>query len=222
MDSGIGNRSRQTALISLPNSGSTWLAEILARHIPQARYAMEYFNPLRNSARFDVLRHGFGCELQSCSRWIVDTPGEAQLDDIYARSWALDGYNFTKEVFSPTKLRWFHRHFRCAVLITRPELAFPPSRLRVYSFYEHAHCAIWPSRPFPSVHAAAVRTMIHLTDRLVEDAHKLSVPVLDYHELLTGDFSFLASFLPHLSFGLDPDDCARDIISTRRHPLRRC
>src|ERR1700759_2119445 len=96
---------------TLPNSGSTWLANLLARHLPGCRYSEEFFNPLRNPKYESILSRRFGCELISCYRNIA-LDGDRCIDDDIRNTWGMEGFSFTKEVFSPFKLEAFTRHFR--------------------------------------------------------------------------------------------------------------
>lgn len=60
------NERKPLLMLSLPNSGSSWLAELIAANTSWNRYFMEYFNPLRNIVWYHELSKGFGCELIDC------------------------------------------------------------------------------------------------------------------------------------------------------------
>lgn len=128
-------------MMTLPNSGSTWLAEVIAKHSSWNRYCMEFFNPIRSPKHFLTLSRNFGCELLQCYRNIAE-PGDEMIDHDIRESWGIEDFNFTKEVFSPFKLEAFMRHFRCFVLLRDLGDTFPPKRARIWSFYEHAWFAL--------------------------------------------------------------------------------
>src|SRR5450759_2213135 len=129
-------------MLSLPNSGSTWFAAVLARHLPDCRYyEKEFFNPICNLKHEAVLRRNFGSELVCCYRNIA-LPGDARIDDDIRNTWGVEDYTFTKECQSAFKLPAFVRHFKCFVMLRSREQTFPPGRVRVWSFYEHAWFAL--------------------------------------------------------------------------------
>lgn len=183
--------NKSLLMLTLPNSGSTWLADLIAQHSSWNRYSMEFFNPLRSPKHYRTLARNFGCELQGCYRNIASA-GDEWIDDDIRKSWGLEQFNFTKEVFSPLKLEAFTRHFRCFVLLRDAADTFPPKRARVWSFYEHAWFALVEAGLLDSAgethfegraQAAhyAMQTMIEL------DARRLGVPVIRYRELFEDD-----------------------------------
>lgn len=174
-------------MLSLPNSGSTWLAGCIAETVPDCRYAEEFFHPMRNERHELVLRAVFGCELVSCYRNIVMPGGE----DVIRNAWIGAGFNFTKDVFSPFKLEAFlNAGFDCFVLLRAAEYSFPPTRLRVWSFYEHAWWALrdagYPMNAF-TMRGRAIEAHGIMQAALLQDARRLGVPVLWTGDLMTGD-----------------------------------
>lgn len=176
-------------MLTLPNSGSTWLAEAIALHTSWNRYCMEFFNPLRSPKHYPILSRNFGCELQACASNIAD-PGDELIDQDIRSTWGMEDFNFTKEVFSPFKLEAFARHFRCFVLLRDAGDTFPPRRARVWSFYEHA----WHSLLFHDCLPEPAQELLHFEDRAIAahavmtnalklDAQRLGVPVLRYRDL---------------------------------------
>lgn len=177
--------SESLLMLTLPNSGSTWLADLIARHTHWNRYSMEYFNPLRNPAHFDTLSRHFGCELISCYRHIAagESPG---IHSAIRTTWGQDVYNFTKEVFSPAKLPVFVQHFRCFVLLRSAADTFQPKRARVWSFYEHSWQALHDAGDeLVGEHFEDKALIAHLrmAGQLLQDAQALGVPVINYREL---------------------------------------
>lgn len=172
-------------MLSLPNAGSSWLAELIAAHTRWSRYCMEYFNPLRNSRHYGQLALHFGCELIDCYRHIA-TRGEASIHTAIERTWWSDDYNFTKEVFSPLKLEAFAQHFHCFVLTRELTDTFPPKRARVWSFYEHAWHALASAGVELIGHHFEDRAIVahtYLQGEMQRDAARLGVPVIRYREL---------------------------------------
>lgn len=173
-------------MMTLPNSGSTWLAEVIAKHSSWSRYCMEFFNPIRSPKHYSVLSRQFGCELMACYRAIAEA-GDEMIDHDIRESWGMEEFNFTKEVFSPFKLEAFTRHFRCFVLLRDLGDTFPPKRARVWSFYEHAWFALLE-------HGLVDGRLTHFEERawqahtvmsqaIAGEAMRLGVPIIRYREL---------------------------------------
>jgi hypothetical protein len=176
-------------MLSLPNCGSSWLAGLIARHSSFSRYAPEFFNPIRTPKYFDVLKRAFGCELMCCYRNIAHA-GDDQIHDDITRTFFRENLNFTKEVFSPFKMRVFREHFRVFVLMRDFEDVFPPKRLRIYSFYEHAWHAlrvagvrIYGSTLLEQCQAAHS----YMRNTIERDAAAYAVPVINYRDLFSDD-----------------------------------
>jgi len=209
--------SRPLMMVSLPNCGSNWLAETIARHLPGCRYYREFFNPILNLKHEAVLRRNFGSELVSCYRNIASR-GDEHIDDDIRATWGSEDYNFTKENQSAFKLPVFVRHFRCFVLLREEESVFPPSRARVWSFYEHA----WHSLELQGYTLSAESTVDRakeahrrLVQRLVNDAHVCGVPIIWHHELMAGAVDTIR-YLMAMALGVDLPALAAEIVATRR------
>lgn len=175
-------------MLSLPNSGSTWLADLIAKHSRWDRYCMEFFNPIRSPKHYNTLARNFGCELHACYKNIAD-PGDEMIDRDIRESWGTEEFNFTKEVFSPFKLEAFARHFRCFVLLRDLGDTFPPKRARIWSFYEHAWFALKEAgllgNAYPAWHFEDRAMQAHaiMQAAIVVDAERLGVPVIRYRDL---------------------------------------
>lgn len=176
-------------MLSLPNSGSTWLAEQIANTLPGCKYYdMEFFNPLRNPANEQRLVRHFGAALVSCFRNIAKADG-CGIDDDIAKTWGRAQCNFNKEVFSPLKLPVFVRHFKCFVLLRKTEDTLPPRRMRIWSFYEHAWFALSEAGfalPGTTARERAMAAHGALAQAMRADAKRLGVPVVEYGELFSG------------------------------------
>lgn len=201
---------------SLPNSGSTWLAEMLAKHLPDCSYVMEFFNPLRNPKYEQVLSRQFGCELIASHRNIASA-GWIGIDDDIINTWGRERFTFTKEVFSPFKLPVFVRHFKCFVLLRSAEQSFPPSRARIWSFYEHAWFAMREhgiTVTGATVRERALSAHAVMSARIREDAARLGVPVIEYQELFGSADAVRACLTRALGDDVT-QACVAEIMATR-------
>lgn len=210
-------------MLSLPNSGSTWFAETIASVIPGCRYAMEFFNPARNEKYEKILARQFGAELISCYRNIA-SPGDPLIDRDIAETWGREDYTFTKEVFSPCKLQVFTRHFDCFVFWRSEADTFPPSRPRVWSFYEHAWFALRESCSPELLFADDMRSRAReaharLTGILRDTAFVLDVPAIEYRELF-GSFDSVAESLRRVFADEIAARLAAQIVGTRNFKER--
>jgi hypothetical protein len=210
------NWTKPLLMMTMPNSGSTWFAKILAGQLPGCRYYdKEFFNPVCNLKHESTLRQNFGSELVSCHRNIA-SPGDSDLDDDIIATWGAENYNFTKECQSCFKMEGFLRHFRVFVFL-RPEAeSFPPNRARVWSFYEHA----WHSLR----HHGHMLTAETTVDRALEayrvmyahmlaDAKMHNVPIIFYGDLFD-EREILRERLAR-ALGYDSDDLVDAVIATR-------
>ena len=209
-------------MLSLPNSGSTWLAETIAAHSRWSRYAGEYFNPVRNELWYPQLSKQFGCELISCYRNIARAGDRWIVDDI-REVWKNSGYTFTKEVFSPYKLPAFSQVFRCFVLLRDAADTFPPGRARVWSFYEHAWHALreqglvgagWGDR----VSQLALAAHAAMTRALTVDAIAQGVPIVQYRDLFREPHEVRATL--RYALGECSDELLAAVVGSRRLPVR--
>jgi hypothetical protein len=210
------NWTKPLLMMTMPNSGSTWLAKLLAEHLPGCRYYdKEFFNPVCNLRHEHTLRRNFGSELVSCYQNIASTGGR-DIDEDIAATWGAENYNFTKECQSCFKLEAFLRHFR-VFLFLRPEAeSFPPNRARVWSFYEHA----WHSLRYQG-HSLKAETTVDraleahrvLYAHMISDAERHCVPVIFYGDLFEERERLRQRLAKALSY--DGDDLIDAVIATR-------
>ena len=172
---------------TLPNSGSTWFGNLLGQHIPGCNYFnKEFFNPICNLKHEAVLKRNFGSELVSCYRNIA-TPGDEHIDADIEATWGSENFTFTKECNSAFKLPVFVRHFNCFVFLRSAANTFPPGRVRVWSFYEHAWWALHEEGfdlDAITTKDRAVEAHAILTNIIREDALALGVPIITYEETM--------------------------------------
>lgn len=176
-------------IVSLPNSGTTWFCSLLAKHTG-AKYADEFFNPALNHEHEVVLRERFGTEFAGCYRNIA-LPADARCDEIIETTWGKSQFTLTKENYSPLKLELFVRHFDHVVVLLRHTAGvFPPSRSRVWSFYEHAWQAYsdagYTMREV-TLRARCMEVHARMARQLKADAERQTVPVLFYEDMRDPD-----------------------------------
>jgi len=203
-------------MLTMPNSGSTWFAKLIASCLPDCRYYdKEFFNPVCNLKHEIILRRNFGSELASCYLNIASA-GDAHIDDDITATWGSENYTFTKECQSAFKLEAFLRHFRVFVFLRPTIESFPPNRARVWSFYEHA----WHSLKFHGFVVSAETT----ADRAIEahcaiyshlksEAERRGVPIIYYGDLFDEREALRARLTE--AIGYDDDAIVDAVIATR-------
>jgi len=217
-------------IVSIPNSGTDWLASIIEKWGSGLRYyRKEFFNPICNPRYGQQLELGFGCELVSCYRNIgVRSADQVKtLDDVYRRTWMRENWNFDKENFSAFKVPWLAEHFELVFLYRSYDSMFPPSRLRVLAWYDAIYNALADAD-------MAIRSKIGLRERarvahslcwdeMIPQARRLGAPILDYNRFCTGNLPAVLRELDQGWLGkvLDVEGAARCVLETRRyHPKR--
>jgi len=204
--------SESRLLLSLPSSGSDWLAGAVARATGWRYWEKEFFNPICNP--IPEIEDGFGCEMVSRYHFIAQPkPTEAAY-----QAWRKRGFEFNKEVFCAFNVPWFADRFECFALIRRYENTFPPKRARVLSWYD----AIWNSCRDAGL-ATCARS---LADR-VKEAHELaaahlkkecakrSLFVIEYERLCDRDY------VEEVSLKIDSSKAnviAKEIVDTWKKP----
>ena len=213
-------------ILSLPNSGTDWLCPILATHGHLRYYEKEYFNPICNLEHGELLSQAFGCEMVSSHRNIGERPN-ADEETIYRYTWALQNdWNFDKENFSAFKVPFFNEHFRLVFLHRAFDSIFPPSRLRVWSWYD----AIWnglverdrlADLPLPLALRVA-EAHRECWKEMRAQADVIGAPVLDYDLLCTADYEAVREHLDRGWIGdvVDVSAAAQEILTTRRHRIK--
>jgi hypothetical protein len=130
-------------MMTLPSSGSTWLADVIVRELGLVAHqkSCEFFQPLTNLALYEPLSKCFGSENPSCMDNIMTMPKQDDFD-FAVKQFHKHGYTFCKEVFQFFHTPLFVRHFDVFFLYRSAEHTFPPSRLRVLSWYDAIATAI--------------------------------------------------------------------------------
>ena len=218
------------ALLSLPNTGTDWLVGLLLRQNPQLRYFREFFNPICNPKYENVLNQAFGCEMVDNYRMIVKP--FCPCDQVFEKTWAKENYNFTKENYGAFKLAWFVQRFDCFVLYRRAELSLPGSRMPVKAWYDAMYWSLLRNKwtleadlrslvDFAIEHGKSmakrqVAAFVIYYYKLLKDAYRFGVPVLDYEELMRRSREDLVPYVQGLPAVLDAARLADDLIEERR------
>lgn len=204
-------------MLSMPNSGSTWFALLLAEFLPGHRYYdKEFFNPVCNMKHERVLRRNFGSELASCYRNIC-SPGDARIGADIEATWGKENYTFTKECMSPFKLDAFLPYFGVFLFLRTAANTFPPKRVRVWSFYEHMWHSLrdhdWPVTA-TALDARCWEAHHIIQCVMIDTAVARGVPVLWWEDLF-GPANTMAPVLAQ-TVGWASDDLIRAIVERRQ------
>jgi hypothetical protein len=128
---------KKLLIAAMPSSGSDWFASCILKSTDQLishPTAKEPLNPICNLEHFDTLAKVFGCEAEPAIEPIAACPTQEQVEE--AISIALPPeVNFIKEVWVGYQLPQLAEHFQIITLTRSSINTFPPSRVRVYSWY---------------------------------------------------------------------------------------
>lgn len=128
---------RPLMINAMPSSGSDWFVSCLQAACPEIvchPTAKEFFNPLCNLEHYDAMSKVFGCETVDCYKNITRLirPEEAEP---FVDMFMSQELTMTKEVWSAWHGFMFGRWFDVVGFVRRPENTFPPTRIRVWSWY---------------------------------------------------------------------------------------
>lgn len=120
----------------MPSSGSDWFAScILAVSDLRAHpTAKEPLNPICNIEHFDLIATAFGCEAANTLRRIAAPPRQDTVDHVLELAIPPE-VNFVKEVWCGYQLEQLEDHFHILTMTRSAVNTFPPTRVRVYSWY---------------------------------------------------------------------------------------
>jgi hypothetical protein len=220
-------------LVSFPRSGTDFFCRALMRD-RKIKYFREYFNPICNPKRRDVLRKCFGCEeMKSYLEIMGETSAEA-VDDVVKESWTLDNFNTTKENFSALKIEFLIKHFNMVALIRKPFHTFPTSRPEfilpiLNSFlqagaYRNVFLAeeLNELRNFIAririidVHNAGLMAYLVHNYILLAACKKFDINIMSYEDLILQEETALEAAISSISlFGANPLGVSRAIIKDR-------
>ncbi len=179
-------------LLGTPNSGTDWLAGCIVRVTGWRYFQKEFFNPLTNAQHSETLLSNFGSELVTGLENLATCHTQG-IDAVVERTWPADTFDFNKEVWSFCKLPALVAHFDCLVITRSAASLFPPSRLRVWQWYDaiyHAFARVhgphWQHEHF-TPQARALHAHAVASDRLTRDATAIGVPQLSYDHLINAE-----------------------------------
>jgi len=218
--------------LSLPNSGSDWFADLVAQCTPEGRYyRKEFFNPITNWPHFGRLSQVFACELPSTAmnlhrqcRNMLDENDERRMLEVIDETWGQqDRWNCNKEVWSFANAKVLRQRFELWALTRSTDTLFPPSRARVWAWYDAIACA-WDGKPSPATEIQDRCRMAHrdATDILLNSAKQFGFPVLDYDNLIHGNSYVVMDEIRKLCVthsvvdGLDMQTLLRRVMLERR------
>ncbi len=211
----------QLMLLSLPSSGSDWLCRLIAEHCSTLSYFdKEWFNPICNLEHELALGRGFGCEMPSYAGNITRKFSDSLLERVYEDTWvehASGRFNFDKEVYSFARVIFFAQRFRTAVLYRAAEDTFPPTRLRVWSWYDAIWKSLFPNDMSPSMPADRRALSAHAIagSMMLRDARKAKVPVICYRDLMLGNAPVVRDLLSPWLHDHLTKELVESIIETR-------
>lgn len=228
---------KPVAILSMPNSGSDWLAATLYETQPQLKYFREFFNPATNSFDRDKLLPAFGCEYTSCYRNIFSYDSAA-CEQAYADTWAKRPYTFTKENYSAFKVPFFASKFNCIGLVRSVHMSLPASRdAQVSYWYDAIFNSILENRgqlspvkqelldrflaDKPTFFEQNVFAFAFYQKVLEEGCREQNIKVLDYSILMQGNYEELMYYLKPFAEIVDVDRWVRRIGASRRPGRKR-
>jgi hypothetical protein len=225
---------RPIALLALPNTGTDWFVHLLLRQNPALNYFREFFNPICNPTYENDLNRAFGCEM--VDNYHLIAKAHCPHDAVYERTWVKENYNFTKENYSAFKVDWFASRFDCFVLYRRAELTLPGSRLQVKTWYDAMYGSLlrnrWTLEPdvrtlldFAVAEADTIGKrlvaafVIHYY-KLLKDAQRRKLTILDYDRLMNGSAAELAPYLDGVPAVANAEQLAHDVCEQRRPTIK--
>lgn len=223
--------TEQIMMLSLPNMGTDWIVDVIRRQNPGLRYYREFFNPATNHKHANALSTAFGSEMVSSYQHIADPA--ASCEEVYKTTWQTENYNFTKENYSPFKVKFFTERFNCFVLIRRTELVFPPSRPEVVTWYDAIYASLllnshkldksliglvnYSRQHADTINKRIVAACEICSRKLLRDARKEGLRILEYSDLMTMGEATLERYVEGVPGVIYPKAAAATIVGTRKH-----
>ena len=229
----MGSPRHQYMMLSLPNSGTDWLCRILAKHgrgDGLRYYEKEFFNPICNPKYAGVLEGAFGCELPSCFEnigiWSDDQA--AMIECAYQESSGAEAYNFDKENFSALKVPFFAQHFDIVFLYRPADNVFPPSRLRVWAWYDAIYTALTASGVIEEsepldLEGRALAAHKACWDIIRDAAKRFGAPILDYETLCKASTESAVAYRLNVGWiaeAVDVKAAAAEVFASRQYKTK--
>jgi hypothetical protein len=209
-------------LMTLPSSGSTWLADVIVTRLGLLAHqkSAEFFQPLTNLELYEPLSRCFGSENPSCMNNIMKMPRSDDFEKAVAE-FKKRGYTFCKEVFQFFHTPLFVRHFDVFFLRRSAERTFPPSRLRVLSWYDAIATSIENNigNRFSKTNLLARSIESHrwCWEYLIAGyAESYGLPILEYEAISEGPEAVVRMEVEKVFSGDDLDAVVRGILDSRK------
>lgn len=225
---------RSWMCLSLPNSGSDWFANLVAQCTPGARYYhKEFFNPVTNWPHMEELASVFGCELPSTAANLYrqmhgmrDNEDETAMLAVIDRTWRCQQkWNCNKEVWSFGNAGIFKHRFVLWGLTRSANTLFPPSRARVWCWYDAIACGAGILNTSIEFEQRCRHAHKVATELLLQDADRHGFPVLEYDKIVSGTPDEVMQEIDKLCVrhsivdGVDRDLLFRRVFDERRPKL---
>lgn len=209
--------------ITTPNTGSTWLVQLLAKWSNVAYYDKEFFNPGTSPIYRKQVSDLCGSEMIGTYKNIARPVTEEEIKTLLENTWWQCGWNLDKEVYSMFRIPQLSRFFEIAIIERRTDEVFPPSRQFVWAWYEAIYwsCVENNVPVNQSLDGLAARAMeAYRVCWNVINSTAANKPRIQYDYLMLHEEqdirayldTNLGAFLP----SLDVKGAARDIVATRK------
>jgi len=174
-------------VIGTPNTGSTWLCNLIAECSDLRYYDKEFFNPATNPIYRSELETVFGCEWADTIANIA--AAHDLVEGVIGSTWRKAGiWDFDKENYSAWRVKdYVKAGFDIIRLKRKPSSVFPPLRGRVWCFYDAIfHSMVINHRTSKCGLKIAERAFIAFSESWkVIDAAAPGSPVIDYDKLMS-------------------------------------
>ncbi len=215
--------NRPLLMLSLPSSGTKWVANQIAMLDRISYYGREFFNPIVNAEEFVWMKEHFGCELPMCM-WNMVRPLPRSIVKYSAERFAEFGFNFAKENFHFFHAEQLKEEFDIFFYKRSAENTFPPTRLRVYAWYDAMATVV-------DTHLDTDITKSSLYERAVEThsvwwlygeriAKKNGFPIIYFEELMS-NHSVVVNALRKVFSAEDSERIAEFVVATRKQTGNR-
>lgn len=222
----------QIMILSMPNSGSDWLAESICESQDDRKYFREFFNPATNNLYCDILLNEFGCEYTKMNKNIIAF-NDKRAEDIYNKTWKNECYNLAKENYSFSKMSFYKKHFNCFVFVRDVKNSLPAKRnVEVNGWYLAIYYSLLENKNIlPFLFQNKIDDFTKRETRLIEKvvfsysiynqyiiylAIKNSIPIVRYEDIISCNESDLNEILFSLKTDLNVYNWSKYILSTRK------
>lgn len=205
-------------LVAMPSSGSTWLADCIAKTNPELCRppVKEFFNPIVNIDLYDELATLFGCETTDSYRNIA-MPASLErgrrLKELMGRVWD-PSWRFTKEVWVGYQVGLLKDYFSLVGLVRDRSNTLPPTRLRVWQWYGAIDDSVRANLGIV-VRASHIRDKARYAHAHLRRQIMSTVPTLRWESLVYGALDEVTLECATLAPYVDPSALAQTVLATR-------